>query len=102
MEETNYDRVRNSAQASSQSQQSSEATLTETEKQSGKANEDGKTVAAQGEPVVDVEPGELVYPRKTYWQRLSVVDRKRPNRMLDIFLAPFKGFTYPAVVYAGA
>lgn len=103
MEETNYDRVRASSQPSSQGAQFSEASSTEIEMQSSKGIERGKSVSVHGDPiVVDTEPGEIVYPRKTYWQRLSVVDKKRPNRMLDIFLAPFKGFTYPAVVYAGA
>jgi hypothetical protein len=45
----------------------------------------------------EVEKGELRYERKTYWQKLSVIDKKRPNRMLDILVAPFKGFTYPVV-----
>lgn len=42
-----------------------------------------------------------LHPRKSLWQKLSILDKKRPNRMLDIFLAPFKGFTYPCIVYAG-
>lgn len=41
------------------------------------------------------------YSRKSYWQKLSLIDKKRPNRMLDVFIAPFKGFTYPCIVYAG-
>lgn len=49
----------------------------------------------------EVETGQVVYTRKTYWQKLSIVDKKRPNRMLDIFIGPFKGFTYPCIVYAG-
>lgn len=48
----------------------------------------------------EIEAGQ-VYPRKSYWQKLGIVDKKRPNRMLDIFFAPFKGFTYPVIVYAG-
>lgn len=50
---------------------------------------------------LDNEPGQTLYPRKSYWQKLAFKDKKRPNRMLNIFLAPFKGFTYPVVVYAG-
>ncbi|KAM3421147.1 hypothetical protein BST61_g1560 [Cercospora zeina] len=48
-----------------------------------------------------VEAGEIFYPRKTYPQKLRLLDSPRPNRMLSIFLAPFKGFTYPVIVYAG-
>lgn len=54
----------------------------------------------------DREPGQILplYPRKSYWQKLRLFtnnNKSRPNRMLDIFLAPFKGFTYPVIVYAG-
>ncbi|KAK6002560.1 hypothetical protein QM012_001310 [Aureobasidium pullulans] len=51
--------------------------------------------------VVAAELGHIAYPRKTYWQKLSVIDKKRPNRMLDIMWAPFKFFTFPVVVWAG-
>lgn len=55
----------------------------------------------------DREAGQILplYPRKSYWQKLRLFpnnnNKSRPNRMLDIFLAPFKGFTYPVIVYAG-
>lgn len=50
----------------------------------------------------DVEIGQATIHRpKTFWQKLGVVDKKRPNRMVDIFKGPFKGFTYPVIVYAG-
>ncbi|CAD0096696.1 unnamed protein product [Aureobasidium mustum] len=51
--------------------------------------------------VVAAELGHIAYPRKTYWQKLSVIDKKRPNRMLDIMWAPFKFFSFPVVVWAG-
>ncbi|TEA12921.1 putative MFS-type transporter [Colletotrichum sidae] len=47
------------------------------------------------------ETGQVVYPRKTYMQKLGVRDKPRQNRMLDIALGSFTGFTYPSVVYAG-
>jgi hypothetical protein len=47
------------------------------------------------------EVGQVAYPRKTYLQKLGVVDKKRPNRMLDIMWAPFKFFTFPIVNWAG-
>lgn len=52
-------------------------------------------------PSSDIEEAQVVWPRKTYWQKLSLRDKCRPNRILDIALAPFKGFLYPPVVYAG-
>lgn len=52
-------------------------------------------------PISDIEEAQVVCPRKTYLQKLSLKDRPRPNRILDIALAPFKGFLYAPVVYAG-
>lgn len=52
-------------------------------------------------PSSDIEEAQVIKPRKTYWQKLSLRDKRRPNRVLDVALAPFKGFLYPPVVYAG-
>lgn len=49
----------------------------------------------------DREAGQIIWPRKSYLDKLGIKDKKRPNRMINIMIAPFKGFTYPAVVYAG-
>lgn len=49
----------------------------------------------------DREIGEIQWPRKTYLNKLSLEDKPRPNRLLEIMWAPFKGFTYPSVVFAG-
>lgn len=49
----------------------------------------------------DYEAGDVQWVRKTYMDKLSMIDKKRPNRILEIMIAPFKGFTYPAIVYAG-
>lgn len=49
----------------------------------------------------DSELGEVDWPRKSYLDKLSLKDKPRQNRLLDIALAPFKGFLYPPVVYAG-
>jgi len=48
-----------------------------------------------------VESSTVVYPRKTYLQKLSLVDKKRENRMISILAGPFRFFSYPVVVYAG-
>lgn len=51
--------------------------------------------------IATVEMGQVVYPRKTYWQKLGFKDKKRPNRILDVMWAPFKFFSFPVVVWAG-
>lgn len=102
MEETNYDRKHAVALPS----ETPLSTTLEKKLGDGELNvESGSDVKhsntgvnpAQG----DVEPGQALWPRKTYLQKLSLKDKPRPNRLLDVAIAPFKGFTYPAVVYAG-
>ncbi|KAG9649676.1 major facilitator superfamily transporter, partial [Aureobasidium melanogenum] len=114
MEETNYDR-HTTQSSSSNSQAISESTgepgLSGSEKNVAKdvvqvsdssLSNDEKSSEDQHPPnVVAAELGHIAYPRKTYWQKLSVIDKKRPNRMLDIMWAPFKFFTFPVVVWAG-
>lgn len=51
--------------------------------------------------VNDSEKGEMDWPRKSYLDKLGLKDKPRQNRILDIAIAPFKGFLYPPVVYAG-
>lgn len=91
LEETNYDRKHDHTPP----QQSAESFGNE------ETQGDEKT-ARTGSRSPDLgESAEVQWPRKTYLDKLSIKDKKRPNRLLDIFIAPFKGFTYPAVVYAG-
>lgn len=102
MEETNFDRPSRHSEESLSSTTSNSlqpnSDVVDVEKHNEKQHPKTGTYPAQG---LDVEPGQTIYPRKSYWQKLSLADKKRPNRMFDIFLAPFRGFTYPAVVYAG-
>jgi hypothetical protein len=114
MEETNYDR-RTTTSALSSSQASlevaGETDLSASEKNTAKNSvqvsdptfsHDKKIPEDQhSTDVAAAELGQVAYPRKTYWQKLSVIDKKRPNRMLDIMWAPFKFFTFPVVVWAG-
>lgn len=95
MEETNYDR-KHDAEPPSVSVQ---PVPTTPEEVSSKVP--GGKEASVPQPQEDRETGEVQWPRKTFWDKLSVKDKKRPNRILDIMIAPFKGFTYPGVVYAG-
>jgi hypothetical protein len=50
----------------------------------------------------DRQTGEVIWQRKTYLDKLGFKDKKRPNRLFPIMVAPFIGFTYPPVVYAGS
>ncbi|RDW69776.1 hypothetical protein BP6252_08796 [Coleophoma cylindrospora] len=93
MEETNYDRH---ISTSTLTVDSSTEAVGEQEKTTG----DEKTTPTTADPATE-EMGQITYPRKTYWQKLSVVDKKRPNRVLDIMWAPFKFFRFPVVVWAG-
>lgn len=106
MEETNYDRKHvegnvidvQEADPKSTQEKPNNSSIWDT------TNAD-KTADASPSPKIpsnsDIEEGTIIKPRKTYWQKLSLKDTARPNRVLDIAIAPFKGFTYPAVVYAG-
>lgn len=93
MEETNYDR-KHTAGPHAHAQMTSETAGEATEKTAGI-----KTPTSPAES--DTETGSVQWPRKSYLDKLSIKDKKRQNRFLDIIIAPFKGFTYPSVVYAG-
>ncbi|KAL9526779.1 hypothetical protein SMMN14_09514 [Sphaerulina musiva] len=106
MEETNYDRTHHSPTHAP----ASEVVVSELTSgiNSTTAHEkDPKPLdALSSSSTSDREAGQTLplYPRKSYWQKLRLFtnnNESRPNRMLDIFLAPFKGFTYPVIVYAG-
>ncbi|KAJ5004326.1 putative MFS-type transporter [Colletotrichum sp. SAR 10_66] len=102
MEETNYDRPArledHETPVISEAQRTESATGSEEESKVANATE------KQGAPTtnpVDSETGQVMYPRKTFVQKLGIKDKPRPNRMLDIALGALRGFTYPSVVYAG-
>lgn len=94
-QETNYDRVgqHGHAPVTQFGESTGDVAARLAEKEKPKAPTDEESTS-------EVEAGQ-VYARKSYWQKLGIMDKKRPNRMLDIFFAPFKGFTYPCIVYAG-
>ncbi|KAH8655410.1 major facilitator superfamily transporter [Xylariales sp. PMI_506] len=91
MEETNYDRS-----YSAQTPQASPIVSEAPSHPQGTIAEKSATSIPE-----DRETGEVIWPRKTFLDKLAVKDKKRSNRLIDILIAPFKGFTYPAVVYAG-
>jgi hypothetical protein len=107
MEETNYDRKHVHDTVTEAKEPVSGSLQEQTTNNNGiwDTTKAGKTAGANPSPeepsASDVEEGPAIMPRKTYWQKLSLKDTSRPNRVLDIAVAPFKGFTYPAVVYAG-
>lgn len=104
MEETNYDREHvEPTTPVVDASRVQDVDITDTEAKVVNMSEktpDAKTTSATI-PNSDSENGEVVWPRKTYWQKLSIKDKPRPNRILDVAIAPFKGFLYPPVVYAG-
>ncbi|CVK91413.1 related to transporter protein HOL1 [Fusarium mangiferae] len=92
MEETNYDRKHDQLPLQGVALASQAST------QGG----DGEKTVTLDTTSSDLgESAEIQWPRKTYFQKLSIKDKPRPNRLVEIMIAPFKGFTYPAVVYAG-
>lgn len=102
MEETNYDRParleNHETPVISEAQRTESATGSEEESKVANATE------KQGDSTtnpVDSETGQVIYPRKTFVQKMGIKDKPRPNRMLDIALGALRGFTYPSVVYAG-
>lgn len=106
MEETNYDRkhadhapLNGLKTSGSQPLDGSKNAPTSDmpEKATDKVSQTAGTVVVAS----DSEKGELDWPRKSYLNKLSLKDKPRPNRLLDVALAPFKGFLYPPVVYAG-
>lgn len=106
MEETNYDRkhvndaVVHAEDPDSTSMQEKTVSNSIGHTSTADKSPDAKS-SPQSTPGSDIEEGAVTKPRKTYWQKLSLKDKPRPNRVLDIAIAPFKGFLYPPVVYAG-
>ncbi|KAF0322691.1 putative MFS-type transporter [Colletotrichum sp. SAR11_59] len=102
MEETNYDRP--ARLEDHETPVISEAQRIESATGSEEESKVANTTEKQGAPTtnpVDIETGQVMYPRKTFVQKLGIKDKPRPNRMLDIALGALRGFTYPSVVYAG-
>ena len=97
MEETNFDRkhVNNSS--------TTEASVCTAPESNADMSSNEKTTKGEINPhdSEDRESGEVIWQRKTYWDKLGFNDKKRPNRLVPIMIAPFVGFTYPPVVYAG-
>ncbi|KZL72382.1 major facilitator superfamily transporter [Colletotrichum tofieldiae] len=102
MEETNYDRPARPISSGASHVCDLEPTILQNVSGS---DEKGRKISEEqnssGASPVDSETGQVLYPRKGFVQKLSVKDKPRPNRMLDIALGGLTGFTYPSVVYAG-
>lgn len=97
MEETNYDRKHVSNNSTT------EPDVYPAPKSNIDMASNEKTTSGEIKPrdSEDREVGEVIWQRKTYWDKLGFKDKKRPNRLVPIMIAPFVGFTYPPVVYAG-
>lgn len=102
MEETNYDRKHAVVMPSETQLSATPEKQSEGGDSKGHSESDVKqSGTGESPPQGDMEPGQALWSRKTYLQKLSLKDKPRPNRLIDVAIAPFKGFTYPAVVYAG-
>lgn len=93
MEETNFDRPSHNEDARDSESIDNEDKISASEKKP-------ETSKPQSTSSQDVEEGSA-YPRKTYWQKLSLWPESRPNRILRVMWSPFRFFKYPVVVYAG-
>lgn len=91
MEETNYDRKTigvvelNGSSASSTTEPASEAE---------------KGVQPTEHPTSTVQ-ADTVYHQKTFFQKMSLIDKPRPNNLLMMAWRPFTFVTLPVVVYSG-
>jgi MFS family permease len=102
LEETNYDRKHTVNQSHLEDPAHDEPKLEDHSTSKGAdVTEKPSTGEAKSLDAPDRETGEVIWPRKSYWDKLGFKDTKRPNRLVPIMLAPFVGFTYPPVVYAG-
>lgn len=101
LEETNYDRVHDSAQSPSSSPGTSTPQSPES-RQKGDISEPEKALA----PVEKATPGDVgsgvvQYKMKTYTQRLSLRDKPRPFHLWTMMYRPLLFVSLPAVTYAG-
>jgi hypothetical protein len=102
LEETNYDRKHTVNQSHLEDPAHDEPKLEDHSTSKGAdVTEKPSTGEDKSLDALDRETGEVIWPRKSYWDKLGFKDTKRPNRLVPIMLAPFVGFTYPPVVYAG-
>jgi hypothetical protein len=88
MEETNYDRKTVGVVQAHSSSNSIEGSAVDTEKGNHTARTQDINIVTE-------------YRTKTFWQKLSLVDKKRPNNLLTMFWRPFTFVALPVVLYSG-
>lgn len=88
MEETNYDRKTVGVVQALTSSESIQRSATDTEKEVHMTN-------TQDAPPV------TAYKTKTFWQKLKLLDTRRPNNLIAMFWRPFTFVTLPVVLYSG-
>ena len=88
MEETNYDRKTVGVVHNASPANSVHKSATDSEK------------GVQTSPTHDVS-SVTTYEKKTYLQKLGLMDKKRPNNLFKMFWRPFTFVSLPVVVYAG-
>jgi hypothetical protein len=90
MEETNYDRKTIGIVEAAESSSSSIEASTDPEKGAG----------VPRQAAVDTS-SDTIYHKKTYLQKLSLMDKPRPNKLLMMIRRPFTFVTLPVVLYCG-
>ena len=101
MEETNYDRKINVVPNASSSASSSTTPTTEADTEKGILATDAEKSTAPATADVQQETSTTTYKKKTFLQKMSLVDKKRPNNLLTMVWRPFTFVTLPVVVYSG-
>lgn len=101
LEETNYDRVHASSSPPAPEHTTTSLSAPANPELTVSEKDAKNSLTVQTALSDSGECGEVHWARKTYMQKLGLMDKKRPNRLVSMMKAPFKGFTYPAVVYAG-
>ncbi len=91
MEETNYDRMTIGIVESIESSANSTH-------DSGKDPEKGTEMPEPTTTSIETGP---TYSKKTLLQKLSLLDKSRPNQLLTMMWRPFTFVTLPVVVYSG-
>ncbi|XMA18097.1 hypothetical protein WAI453_010888 [Rhynchosporium graminicola] len=96
MEETNYDRKLQVSPSSNEGSTDNISKAAETVLPS-KKNSTENTKTGNTHPAA-IEAGQVFYPRKTFWQKLSVIDKTHQSRVWEIM---WFFFSFPIITWAG-
>lgn len=97
MEETNYDRKTVGVVISNSQQITEKTEGSDNEKTEGSLKTSSGDVEGASSNVAIAES----YPVKTYWQKLSLLDKPRPFMIFAMIWHQLKFVTWPVVLYSG-